>query len=378
MLDVTQETSLTAVIKVTKFCNLRCRYCYEFAHLSNPTIMDTDQLRRTLRILSDIEKIQGSRVKICWHGGEPTLAGPEFFRAADNAIKKIFGSRRTQILQTNLFRLGSSEFEIFDLMDYISISYDVFGDDRVNCAGRDSGPQVIKNMDAIRRKGIKFGAINVLTKKNIEKLDQIFLFYKHANISARILPFYRKSNASQVDEFGLTGPEVARAFRRLVDLHLQFGMDYNIAPVGEFLSVAAKMCLGENLNRKYDKRSAERVIVIDTNGDFYGDGTAYQRHYGYGNANTSTAKDILESEGRQRAVALSESLQARACTNCSFWGNCSGIEVGEQTEIEIGSEPCPIWRHGIERALEWLSKVDMTSSVHALSRAAEVTIYDEV
>ena len=60
-------------------CNLACRYCYYRGASSG--VMSREMLERTVR--EAIAANDGPEVVFNWHGGEPLLAGLDFFREAD-------------------------------------------------------------------------------------------------------------------------------------------------------------------------------------------------------------------------------------------------------------------------------------------------------
>ncbi len=66
---------------VGSYCNLRCGYCYYLPtpRLGPPRMAD-ETLERLVR--SYIAASPGPEVSFVWHGGEPTLAGLDFFRRA--------------------------------------------------------------------------------------------------------------------------------------------------------------------------------------------------------------------------------------------------------------------------------------------------------
>lgn len=71
---------LVNVIKPTHICNLACTYCYN-DDVRRP-IMDTETLFITIRetlALARHQKIV-DEVDFIWHGGEPLVAGRDFFR----------------------------------------------------------------------------------------------------------------------------------------------------------------------------------------------------------------------------------------------------------------------------------------------------------
>jgi len=83
-------------------CNLRCSYCYYLPtpHVGPPRISD-EVLEAMLRQYFGANP--GPEVSIVWHGGEPTLAGLDFFRGVVELEKKLLppGWKCWNNLQTN-------------------------------------------------------------------------------------------------------------------------------------------------------------------------------------------------------------------------------------------------------------------------------------
>src|SRR5690242_13861051 len=69
----------TWVIKLSKLCNMRCSYCYEWNELDNPARMSPELWRRTIRAAIEYntrriaagQALEKTPVLIVMHGGEP-------------------------------------------------------------------------------------------------------------------------------------------------------------------------------------------------------------------------------------------------------------------------------------------------------------------
>lgn len=358
------ETSneITFVVKCTKLCNLRCRYCYEFNDLSDPRFISIDQLHSVASFVAQFASLQGSRPKIVWHGGEPTLRGPEYFRSAREIFNQYGIGEATNIIQTNLLKCTKKEIELFGYMDFVSVSFDAFGSDRVKQNGVDVHDIVLKNIDHLKNCDINFGAINVLTSKNVRYIDKIVEFYTRTEIPVRFLPFYRRADEDQEDMYSLTNQQIADAFMYVMDWSMSNELSTRISPIRDFLRIAIDFRNSAKLKFRYNKSISEGVLIIDRNGDVYSDGTAYNSDFCYGNIFRDSAQAMWESPGRKRNIRRSNALQAKTCRSCKFWGYCSGIEMAEATDIEIrnGTDAgdCSIWKPCIERMQDWIAAVD--------------------
>lgn len=100
---------LVNVIKPTHIRNLACTYCYN-DDVRRP-IMDTETLFITIRetlALAQHQKIV-DEVDFIWHGGEPLVAGRDFFRKIIEFQSELAdGIRFTNSVQTNGTLLDST------------------------------------------------------------------------------------------------------------------------------------------------------------------------------------------------------------------------------------------------------------------------------
>ena len=101
------ETPLAVMAKpVGSRCNMRCTYCYyldkgKYSENKKQTRMSFDLLEKLIR--QTIAASPGPVVSFTWHGGEPTLAGLDFYRKALELEKKYLpkGWEAWNNLQTN-------------------------------------------------------------------------------------------------------------------------------------------------------------------------------------------------------------------------------------------------------------------------------------
>ena len=94
-------------------CNMRCSYCYylekgKFSAHAKQSRMSFDLLEKLIR--QTIEAAEGPVVSFTWHGGEPTLAGIDFYKKAVELERKYLprGWQAWNNLQTNGLMLNDS------------------------------------------------------------------------------------------------------------------------------------------------------------------------------------------------------------------------------------------------------------------------------
>src|SRR5262245_49181019 len=89
----TRRSGFLFVTKISKFCNLRCTYCYEFDELANKQRMSLDQLRAFFVHVADAAQRYGrNSLHFVWHGGEPLLIPLDYYEQIGQMQREIFPS----------------------------------------------------------------------------------------------------------------------------------------------------------------------------------------------------------------------------------------------------------------------------------------------
>ena len=119
-------------------CNMRCRYCYYLpVHVSGMGKMSLETLETLIR--NAISSSEGPTVSFIWHGGEPTLAWLDFFRAACELENKYLpdGWECWNNLQTNGLALdddwcrflSDNHFDVGLSIDGTELNHDYYRSD---------------------------------------------------------------------------------------------------------------------------------------------------------------------------------------------------------------------------------------------------------
>ena len=155
--------SVEWVIKASKFCNLRCEYCYEWNSLGDSARISLDGWRRIIGAIRSYHLALGRRLgepveaRLIWHGGEPLTLPPAYLDSAMSLQHELLDDLRHSILlQTNLYRLPANTLDV--LLRHrvkLGVSMDVFGGVRRDVRGVETEDAVVANMDSLDRRGIR-------------------------------------------------------------------------------------------------------------------------------------------------------------------------------------------------------------------------------
>ncbi len=167
---------------VGALCNLDCAYCY---YLPTKAVYDGREHRMRLDVLESCFAgylpRAGDEVTICWQGGEPTLAGLDFFREAVALQDKHKrpGQRVANALQTNGTLLDDPWCRFLREHDFlVGISVDGpvrFHDHyRVTNRGAGSYDAVMRGLAHLQRHGVEYNILCVLNAANVDHPDEVF------------------------------------------------------------------------------------------------------------------------------------------------------------------------------------------------------------
>ena len=168
-------------------CNLRCKYCFYADETSKREvksygIMSEQTLRNVLqKVLANVT----DSCTIAFQGGEPTLAGLDFFRKCVTLTKE-FNVNHCRIdfaLQTNGTLLDEEWCAFFRENKFlIGISLDgtkeTHDENRVDVEGNGTYGKVLSGIRLLEKHGVDFNILTVLTSGNCRSFRKIYQHYK--------------------------------------------------------------------------------------------------------------------------------------------------------------------------------------------------------
>jgi uncharacterized protein len=345
------------VVKSSKFCNLRCRYCYEFAELGSRERMGRPDLRRMYTHVRDYVRTVDDRdgvdtaVTFIWHGGEPLMLEPGYYWDTLADLDDVFGDvRHRSVVQTNLTVLDEPRLALLRSgFDAIGVSVDLFGGLRVNIAGHDSQDSVLANLDRLREEGIPYGCVTVLTAANLSRVDDIFHHYEATGTRFRVLPLFDGAFADQHSGFDVGNDDIITALCRLFDLWLASPNPVEIFPLNEYVDRAIRH-ITDAEPVYYDRRSWLDTILVNTDGETYAFGDPYgQPDSSLGNLFTTPLTDMFTGPEFNRSALDAEHRIAANCLHCDLFGACTGSyvadgEVSQRDSVDGTMRACVVER----------------------------------
>jgi len=170
------------VVQPSPFCNLDCDYCY-LPDRGNKARMDERTLVRTFARLFE-SGLAREQLTVVWHAGEPLAVPLPWYRRAWELITPLVPAdlRVHESFQTNATLIDDRWCDYFlERRSAVGVSVDgpaVLNDrHRVTRSGRGSFERVEKGIETLRRRGVEFHVISVLTWDALEYPDEMYEFY---------------------------------------------------------------------------------------------------------------------------------------------------------------------------------------------------------
>lgn len=165
-------------VRVTgDLCNLACKYC-EYGKATARTIMSDEVLRAT------VDKALRHNIDtatFCWHGGEPTLGGVDFFQRAVN-YQQVYadqGAKSVNSIQTNATLITPEFARLFRDNDFrVGVSVDgpanIHDAMRVDKGGKGTHDKVVEGIRLLREYDVRTSVIATVSKTTLPFPREVF------------------------------------------------------------------------------------------------------------------------------------------------------------------------------------------------------------
>ncbi|MCQ2477286.1 MAG: radical SAM protein [Clostridia bacterium] len=324
---------LSIMIKpASSLCNMRCRYCFyhdvsNIREIKNFGIM-TEETAENL-IKKAFEFADGESVAFAFQGGEPLLAGLNYFKSFVSLVKKL-NTRGSTVyfgLQTNGTLVTDEWAEFFKTNNFlIGLSLDGGYKDnkfRIDAEGNNTYDKITAASEIFKAHGVEFNILTVLTGYCAENIDVIYKTltkkgFKYLQFIPCLRPFGDKSE----NEMYMTNRQYAKYLIHGFNAYVK---DY---VRGDYTSVR----YFDNLVHLYLGNPTEQCgmcghcmhqFVAEGNGNIYPCDFYCTDEWLLGNINESDFDTLAHS--KKAEDFLQESLRVDdKCKKCKYYPICRG------------------------------------------------------
>lgn len=312
---------LTAIMKVTSDCNLNCEYCYDIEtrkKLSHTGVLSLETIDHLLEMMGNATE----NLMLIWHGGEPTLAGIEYYKKIyTEIIPKYPYLEITSEIQTNATLLDKKWFSFLE-EHHIGLGTSN------NLLYENLRTLETEEENIVFRK-IKFGkmcsscdsgCIEVITSKNVKDIIKIYEEYKRNRINVSFNFVFEAGNAAENKELLLE-----KEYEFYLKEYMRHWLYDKTAVYERFAALYFYVILNLKAEICYKGDCRFHFMGVDANGDVYPCDRPLAQEYRIGNIAQFDSIDelFMTKEYHRFAYEIDECI-SHFCSKCNIYSYCSG------------------------------------------------------
>ena len=312
--------NITAVVETTENCNLNCTFCLRPSFKSS--LMSVEVLEK---VIKEILKYSDKRVDFIWHGGEPLMAGIDFFKKICEFQKK-YNKKKIKIfnnVQTNGTLLNKEFVDFFERNNFfIGTSVqgikEIHDKTRVTKNGDPTYEVVMKKISKLKQKP---SSIVVLTKEILGREKEIYYNLKEKFRGIRISEYFPRNGLK--DPLIPSAKEMGESLVRFYEVWKRDNNPIDIRPITEIIR---SFVIGKNGGCLYSQESCNLSILgVKNNGDFYTCLRCFpNKNFFLGNINSCSPLKNRWKVGKKMLNERISNLRKGVCKDCRFWEICNG------------------------------------------------------
>lgn len=315
----------------SSLCNLSCKYCF-YDDVSNHRkakstgIMTDKTINHLLELISSSNEIKN--VTFAFQGGEPTIAGLDFYIRFINYVKEYklnYTKNISYAFQTNGFNINEEWCKFFKENNVlVGISLDGYKENhdyfRLTKNGKATYNQIMKNIALLEKYHVEYNILTVLSEQLAKHPTQLYHFYKKFNFKyIQLIPCLPPLNEED-DVFSLKPHTFSSFYKTFFSLwyddyihgyHMNITLFENIIPM--LVGIPPQQCgmLGK----------CTLQFVLEGNGDIYPCDFYVLDKYLIGNINHITLDELLHNKVSIDFVN-EKRRTCQECTHCPYINIC--------------------------------------------------------
>lgn len=336
--------SLQLLIKpASSLCDLKCKYCFYHdlaTHQAlSPKIMSVETLELTIKRASEYfanaPKDEPSYLSILFQGGEPTLAGLDYFKQAIAFQKQYFAHlpqvQISNAIQTNGCKLDDELVSFLVANDFFfGISLDgpkaLHDAMRIHRNGSGSYDEVRAGITKLQKFGAQFNVLCVLTDLNALNIKSVYEhfkelgFYNHQYIAC-LEPFERLGQHSKEQQLFLSEQAYSQFLINIFDLWYQDLMErgtyISIRHIENYLALLLNM----SINSCNMTGVCQIQNVVESSGKIYPCDFYAHDDYELGNL-IDHDFEYLQTNNKARTFIEQSHQLPNECQHCPYLSLC--------------------------------------------------------
>lgn len=325
--------ALSIMIKpASSLCNLRCKYCFYCDVASHRDefslgVMTEDTAERLIK--NAFEFADGCSVAFAFQGGEPLIAGMDYFRSFV-ALAEKYNTKNSEIyysIQTN-GTLVDADWARFFRENKFLVGLSLDGDYdrnkfRVDANGQNSYYKITKAAKLFEKHGVEFNILTVLTGFCADNAEAIYKHFRKEGFRyIQFIPCLRPMGDNTESELYMTPEQYADFLIRIFNLYVKDFVRGNYISIRQFDNWV-RMYLGQRPEQCGLLGHCTHQFVCEGNGNIYPCDFYCTDEWLLGNINEDSLEEM--AKGEKATAFIKESIPMPSkCKECRFIKICRG------------------------------------------------------
>ena len=211
-------------------CPSKCSYCWSSEEGS--PVMSVETIKEVVAWLKNFRE---DRVTFTFHGGEPLLAGPEFYRQALPLLAEGLKDLHPEFaMQTNLWRMTPEIAQIL-AQYHVPIGSSIDGPEDITDSQRGKGyfEKTMRGYEIARAQGLQVRFICTFTNKSVKHRQEIFDFFLQNGFTLKLHPALPSLRSENPKEWALPPEEYGDLLVYLLDKSLEHMQDIDVMNIND-------------------------------------------------------------------------------------------------------------------------------------------------
>lgn len=323
-------TFVTMAKPAGALCNMQCSYCY-YLHThgsADPKPVMSDETLE-LYIRTYIASVREDVISFTWHGGEPTMAGLDFYRKAMELQKKYLPKGKTcwNNLQTNGLALNDewcaflkeNRFDVGVSIDGTRFVHDTH---RHDTAGNPTYERIVSNIQKLMKAGIRPDLLCTVTEDTAQSGKAVYQALRKLNTGwIQFIPIVVIGEDGNLTEDSVTPQSYGRFLKTVFREWAKNDMGkINVQIIAE----TALALSGKPANVCWFAETCGNVLIVEKDGSVYSCDHYVDSEHCLGNIRNTDIGILAESEVQKTFGLAKKDTLAKQCLTCPYLQICHG------------------------------------------------------
>lgn len=308
---------IAITVKPTLSCNMKCYHCFNGDKLNSSGLIDINKVKSLFKKAC----YEYDSIKVTFHGGEPTLAGIDFYKAFfqyEHRLSEEYGMKFRNFFTTNGLLLDDVFIDLLiENNTLINVSYD----GPYNDVLRQNSDEVLSNIKKIQDKNGRVRCFCTISKDSYEHLNEIYDWFNKNNLDFKTLPIekvgYAKNNSSLV----MSSAELTRV---LVDVYKRWICDKDFSI--RYYTFEEFSALRRGI--QFKPFWFNRKLALNPDGKIYPFGRPNDVNYCLGFPDQiNKIEDCFKSTQYEKLRDILNHFHQEKCQSCKSIDVCNGVAI---------------------------------------------------